>query len=129
MVRDEIRFTTYGAEEDYDVLIVAYGTVARVCSTAIDELREEGIAVAMVRPITLFPYPYEGVREGALKANSVLVVELSSGQMIEDVALALARSRPIHFSTEWGGSWYRPTRWLPKIKAILDGSSEEVHIG
>ena len=129
MVRDEKRYETYGAEEDYDVLIVAYGTVARVCSTAIDELSEEGIAVAMVRPITLFPYPYEAVREAALKANSVLVVELSSGQMIEDVALALARSRPVHFLNRMGGILVSPDEVVAKIKAILDGSSEEVHIG
>ena len=129
MVRDEIRFATYGEEEDYDVLIVAYGTVARVCSTAIDELRDEGIAVAMVRPITLFPYPYEAVRETALKAKSVLVVELSSGQMIEDVALALARNRPIHFLNRMGGILVSPDEVVAKIKAILDGSSEEVHIG
>ena len=129
MVRDEKRYETYGAEEDYDVLIVAYGTVARVCSTAIDELSEEGIAVAMVRPITLFPYPYEAVREAALKANSVLVVELSAGQMIEDVALALARSRPIHFLNRMGGILVSPDEVVTKIKAILDGSSEEVHIG
>jgi len=129
MVRDEKRYETYGAEEDYDVLIVAYGTVARVCSTAIDELSEEGIAVAMVRPITLFPYPYEAVREAALKANSVLVVELSAGQMIEDVALALARSRPIHFLNRMGGMLVSPDEVVAKIKAILKGSSEEVHIG
>jgi 2-oxoglutarate ferredoxin oxidoreductase subunit alpha len=129
MVRDEKRYETYGAEEDYDVLIVAYGTVARVCSTAIDELSEEGIAVAMVRPITLFPYPYEAVREAALKANSVLVVELSAGQMIEDVALALARSRPIHFFNRMGGMLVSPDEVVAKIKAILKGSSEEVHIG
>ena len=129
MVRDEKRYETYGAEEDYDVLIVAYGTVARVCSTAIDELSEERIAVAMVRPITLFPYPYEAVREAALKANSVLVVELSAGQMIEDVALALARSRPIHFLNRMGGMLVSPDEVVAKIKAILKGSSEEVHIG
>jgi len=129
MVRDEKRFMTYGAEDDFDVLIVAYGTVARVCSTAIDELQEEGIAVAMVRPITLYPYPYEAVREAALKANSVLVVELSAGQMIEDVALALARSRPIHFLNRMGGMLVSPDEVVDKIKMILEGSSEEVHIG
>jgi 2-oxoglutarate ferredoxin oxidoreductase subunit alpha len=83
----------------------------------------------MVRPITLFPYPYEAVRESALKANSVLVVELSAGQMIEDVELALARSRPIHFLNRMGGILVSPDEVVTKIKAILDGSSEEVHIG
>ena len=129
IVRDEVRFAEWRTDEDYDVLIVAYGTVARVCSTAIDELCEDGIAVAMVRPITLFPYPYEAVREAALKASAVLVVELSSGQMIEDVALALARSRPIHFLNRMGGMLVSPDEVVAKVTAILDSSSEEVHIG
>ena len=129
MIADEVRFAGYRTDEDYDVLIVAYGTVARVCSTAIDELREAGTKVAMLRPITLFPYPYEAVRETALKASSVLVVELSTGQMIEDVTLALARSRPIHFLNRMGGMLVSPDEVVAKVTAILDGSSEEVQIG
>jgi 2-oxoglutarate ferredoxin oxidoreductase subunit alpha len=126
MVQDEVRFADYGTDDDYDVLIVAYGTVARVCSTAIDELREAGKAVAMVRPITLFPYPYQTVREASLKASAVLVVELSAGQMIEDVELALARSRPIHFLHRMGGMLVSPDEVVAKVTAILEGSSEEV---
>jgi 2-oxoglutarate ferredoxin oxidoreductase subunit alpha len=129
MVADEVRFAEYRTDEDFDVLIVAYGTVARVCSTAIDELRDEGIGVAMVRPITLFPYPYEAVRNTALKASTVLVVELSAGQMIEDVELALARSRPIHFLNRMGGMLVSPDEVVAKVKAVIEGSSEEVHIG
>jgi len=129
MVADEVRFAEYRTDEDYDVLIVAYGTVARVCSTAIDELRDEGIGVAMVRPITLFPYPYEAVREPALRASAVLVVELSAGQMIEDVELTLARSRPIHFLNRMGGMLVSPDEVVAKVKAMIEGSSEEVHIG
>ena len=129
MVADEVRFAEYRTDEDYDVLIVAYGTVARVCSTAIDELRDEGVNVAMVRPITLFPYPYEAVREAALRASAVLVVELSAGQMVEDVALALARSRPIHFLNRMGGMLVSPDEVVAKVEAMIEGSSEEVHIG
>ncbi|MFV2072901.1 MAG: 3-methyl-2-oxobutanoate dehydrogenase subunit VorB [Thermoanaerobaculales bacterium] len=129
MERDEVRFETYGTDEDYEVLIVAYGTVARVCSTAIDELREEGVGVAMVRPISLFPFPYEAVRTAAEKTTSVLVVELSAGQMIEDVQLALARSRPVHFLNRMGGMLVSPDEAVAKVRSILDGSSEEVHHG
>jgi 2-oxoglutarate ferredoxin oxidoreductase subunit alpha len=129
IVADEVRDAAYGTDEDYDVLIVAYGTVARVCSTAIDELRESGKAVAMVRPITLFPYPYEAVREAALKASAVLVVELSAGQMVEDVELALARSRPIHFLNRMGGMLVSPDEVVAKVDAVLDGRSEEVRHG
>jgi len=126
MVADEVRYASYGTDDDYDVLIVAYGTVARVCSTAMEELRGEGIKVALIRPITLFPFPYQAIREAAMKAGSVLVVELSTGQMIEDVQLALARSRPVHFHNRLGGMLVSPDEVVAKAKAILDGQSEEV---
>jgi 2-oxoglutarate ferredoxin oxidoreductase subunit alpha len=129
MVRDEVRFATYGTDDDYDVLIVAYGTVARVCSTAIEELRERGVKAAMVRPITLFPYPYQAVREAALRAKSVLVVELSTGQMIEDVQLALQGARPIHFHCRVGGMLVSPDEVIDKVEKILAGSAEEVTHG
>jgi 2-oxoglutarate ferredoxin oxidoreductase subunit alpha len=83
----------------------------------------------MVRPIALFPFPYEAIREAALKASSVLVVELSAGQLIEDVALALARSRPIHFLNRMGGMLVSPDEVVAKVKAMSAGSSEEVQIG
>jgi 2-oxoglutarate ferredoxin oxidoreductase subunit alpha len=126
MVENEVRYATYGTDNDYDVVIVAYGTVARVCTTAIEELQEEGIGVALIRPITLFPFPYEAIREAALKASAVLVVELSTGQMIEDVQLALARSRPVHFHNRLGGILVSPDEVVAKVKAMLDGQSEEV---
>jgi 2-oxoglutarate ferredoxin oxidoreductase subunit alpha len=129
MVRDEIRSAAYGTDGDYDLLIVAYGTVARVCSTAIDELRERGVRVAMVRPITLFPFPYTAVREAALQASSVLVVELSTGQMIEDVQLALEGSRPIHFHCRVGGMLVSPDEVMEKVDRILAGSAAEVSHG
>jgi 2-oxoglutarate ferredoxin oxidoreductase subunit alpha len=128
MEADEIRFASYGAD-DYDVLIVAYGTVARVCSTAIDELAQEGVRVGLVRPITLFPFPYKAVREAAIEASAVLVVELSAGQMIEDVQLTLARSRPVHFLNRMGGMLVSPDEVVAKVKSILVGSSQEVHHG
>ena len=129
MEADEVRYACEGTEDDYDVLMVAYGTVARVCSTAIEELKQEGIKAALVRPITLWPFPYKAVREAAEKAKAVLVVELSAGQMIQDVQLTLARSRPIHFHNRMGGMLVSPDEVVAKVKSILDGSSEEVHHG
>jgi 2-oxoglutarate ferredoxin oxidoreductase subunit alpha len=126
MERDEIRFQSFGLDTDYDTLVVAYGTVARVCSTAIEELAEGGTNVAMIRPISLFPFPYKAIREAAEKATSVLVVELSTGQMIEDVQLALRGSKPVHFLNRAGGMLVSPDGVVEKIKAIADGSSEEV---
>lgn len=126
IARDEVRVATYGAENSADVVIVAYGTVARVCLSAIEALEEEGIKVAMVRPITLWPYPYEAVREAASKAKDILVVELSTGQMIEDVRLALQHPRPIHFHCRLGGMLVSPEEVIDKVKAIKAGTSEEV---
>ena len=126
MQRDEIRFESHGLDTDYDVLIVAYGTVARVCLSALEELAEEGIKVGMVRPVSLFPYPSAAVREAAARAKEVLVVELSMGQMIEDVRLAVGRSKPIHFLNRVGGMLISPDAVVDKIRAIRDGSSVEV---
>ena len=120
MIRDEVRFKTYGVDEDYDVLIVAYGTVARVCYTAIEELAEQGINVGMVRPVSLFPYPYEAVREAARQAKAVLVVELSTGQMLEDVRLAVGTERPIHFYSRVGGMLVSPEEVIEQTTAILE---------
>jgi 2-oxoglutarate ferredoxin oxidoreductase subunit alpha len=120
VVRDEVRYATYGTEHDYDVLIVAYGTVARVCYTAIEELAEQGIRVGMVRPISLFPYPYDAVRAAARQAKAVLVVELSNGQMIEDVRLAICAERPIHFYSRVGGMLVSPEEVIEQTTAILE---------
>ena len=126
MRADELRWSETNTDDDYDVLIVAYGTVARVCSTAIEELAESGLKVAMVRPISLFPFPYAAIRQAAEKAKTVLVVELSTGQMIEDVQLALRATRPIHFHCRLGGMLVSPEEVIDKVRAMLDGRSEEV---
>ena len=126
MERDEVRFETSGLDADYDLLVVAYGTVARVCSTAIEELADRGVKVGMVRPVSLFPYPYRAVREAARKAKAVLVVELSMGQMIEDVRLAIEGSKPLHFLNRTGGMLVSPDEVVDKIQAISEGSSQEV---
>ncbi|MEW6757489.1 MAG: 3-methyl-2-oxobutanoate dehydrogenase subunit VorB [Acidobacteriota bacterium] len=129
MVRDEVRCVEYGTEADYDVLVVAYGTVARVCSTAIEDLGAEGVKAAMVRPVTLFPFPYEQVRRAAQKAKAVLVVELSTGQMVEDVQLALLGTRPVHFFGRQGGMLATPEEVAEQIRAIAAGRSGEVAHG
>lgn len=99
----EIRFETYEAEEDLDVLIVAYGTVARIARTSIDALRARGLRVGLFRPVTLFPFPTAALREAAGRAQKVLVAELSTGQMLEDVRAAIAGTRPVEFFGRVGG--------------------------
>ena len=127
MERDEVRFASHGADGEMDVLIVAYGTVARVCSTAIEELSEKGTRVGMLRPISLYPFPYAAVREAADRAKNVLVVELSTGQMIEDVRIALEGTKPIHFHSRLGGMLVTPEGVIEKVTAIA--GTGEAHDG
>lgn len=119
MVRDEVRFAEVGTDQDYEVLIVAYGTVARVCKTAQEDLAEAGVRAGLLRPITLFPFPYEAVRRAADKARAVLVVELSTGQMVEDVQMAVMGRRPVHFYGRQGGMLPSPEAVAEQVRAVL----------
>jgi len=122
MVKDEVRWTSYHTDGDYDVLMVAYGTPARVCLTAIEELKEKGIRTALFRPITLWPFPYAELRKAAKKAKAVLTVELSCGQMLEDVQLAVMEDLPIHFYGRQGGILVTPDEVIEQVQHILEGS-------
>jgi len=119
MARDEVRSAEYFTDEDYDLLVVAYGSVARVCLSAIRQLRTEGKRVALVRPISLYPFPSEVVDRAAKKAGRVLVVELSTGQMIEDVRLAVGKEMPVAFHGRTGGNLVTPDEAREKILAQL----------
>ena len=99
----EVRHETYRTDDDLDVLIVAYGTVARIARTSIDSLREKGLKVGLFRPVTLFPYPSAALAAAAARAKHVLVAELSMGQMVEDVRAVVAGRVPVDFFGRCGG--------------------------
>jgi pyruvate/2-oxoacid:ferredoxin oxidoreductase alpha subunit len=90
--------------EDADVLLVGYGIVSRVLLSTIEALRKEGVKAGLFRPITLWPYPSEALAKAAAKVQKVLVVELSNGQMVEDVRLALNGKVPVEFYGRVGGN-------------------------
>jgi 2-oxoglutarate ferredoxin oxidoreductase subunit alpha len=102
-MRAEIRSDTYQADGEMDVLIVAYGTVARIARSSIDALRQKGLRVGLFRPVTLYPYPDEALVQAALRARQVLVAELSTGQMVEDVRAFVQGRRPVEFYGRVGG--------------------------
>ncbi len=105
MRQKEIRFEEYELDEPVDTLIVAYGTMARISKTAIQIAKDGGgPKIGLFRPITLFPFPEEQLRAAAAKAEHVLVVELSLGQMLEDVKMSLGYERPVHFYGKVGGN-------------------------
>jgi len=90
--------------EDAEIVLVGYGIVGRILKAVTAEMRAEGMAVGLLRPITLSPFPAEHFRELAEKARLFLVVELSNGQLIEDVRLALNGSRPVELLNRLGGN-------------------------
>lgn len=98
--------------EDAEVLLVGYGIVSRVLRTVVDEARAKGIRVGLLRPITLWPFPADGLRAAAERVESVLVVELSTGQMVEDVRLTLNGKKPVEFYGRVGGN-------VPSVEELL----------
>lgn len=90
--------------DDADVLLVGYGIVSRVLLSTVEALREEGVKAGLFRPITLWPYPTKALKKAAAKVDKVVVVELSNGQMVEDVRLALNGKVPVEFYGRVGGN-------------------------
>ncbi len=99
---NEIRYETKMVE-DADLILIAYGTCARNSKEALRTLREKGRKVGVFRPITLWPFPYYALSEVVRGARAALVVEMSAGQMVEDVYLAVKGTRPIFFYGRMGG--------------------------
>lgn len=91
--------------EDAEVVIVAYGTPARISITAAEQLRAKGIKAGVIRPITLWPFPYKQIRDAVSNdsVKQVLVVEMSTGQMLDDVKIAVGEQKPVHFYGRYGG--------------------------
>jgi pyruvate/2-oxoacid:ferredoxin oxidoreductase alpha subunit len=98
--------------EDANLIVVGYGIVSRVLRSAVDEARRQGIKAGLFRPITLWPFPVKQLEAAALRAERVLVVELSNGQRVEDVRLALNGRRPIEFYGRVGGN-------VPDVEELL----------
>jgi 2-oxoisovalerate ferredoxin oxidoreductase alpha subunit len=90
--------------EDAEIVLVGYGIVARILKAVTAELRKMGLKVGMLRPITLYPFPTADFQRLAKDAESFVVVEMSNGQMLEDVRLALNGAKPVDFLSRVGGN-------------------------
>ena len=118
--KNEIRFEEYNINPDNEIVCIAYGTAARITKSAIDELRKEGKSIGLVRPITLWPFPTEAIKKAVHNnVKKVLTLELSLGQMIEDVRLALEGKVPVDFIGRVGGLVFSPEEVKAKIEEIL----------
>jgi 2-oxoisovalerate ferredoxin oxidoreductase alpha subunit len=100
---NETRWDLYDAD-DADILLVGYGITARILRSAVEEARSQGQRVGLFRPITLWPFPSEALARVAANAQKILVIELSNGQMVEDVRLALNGKVPVEFYGRTGGN-------------------------
>ena len=104
--------------EDAEIVFVAYGSVARICKAAVVELRAQGIKAGLIRPITLYPYPSEVIAKKAQckDVKKFITVELSMGQMVEDVRLAVNGAKPVEFYGRCGGNVMMPEDLVKYVK-------------
>ena len=116
--KNETRWEEIGVE-DADYLIVAFGSIARICDKAREIAAEKGIKIGIVRPITLWPFPSEAISKAAEGKKGVLVVELNAGQMVEDVRLAVHDRLPVEHFGRMGGI-------VPSPEEVVDALEEKI---
>jgi 2-oxoglutarate ferredoxin oxidoreductase subunit alpha len=114
------------AIEDADLILVAFGTAARICKTSLKMARDLGLRVGLIRPISLYPFPMEILRSTSERTKKYLVVELNAGQMLEDVRLSVGPGVEVSFHGRpcGAGSLPKPNEILEKIKAVYGSSPE-----
>jgi 2-oxoglutarate ferredoxin oxidoreductase subunit alpha len=120
MEKNEVRYEEFQCD-DAEYLFVAYGTSARVCQKAIQLARAEGIKVGLLRPITLFPFPTAKIHERAGQVKGILCVEMSAGQMVEDVRLAVNGLIPVEHWGRMGGIVPTPEEAVENLKSKIIG--------
>jgi 2-oxoglutarate ferredoxin oxidoreductase subunit alpha len=120
MEREEILYEAYNLEGEYKVLVTSYGTMSRVCRTAIDNLKEEGLEIGMVRPQHVFPFPEEAILEAATKESckAVVSIEMSMGQMLEDVERSVMGKRPVSWYGKCGGEVPTPEEVMEALRGL-----------
>ncbi|MCS7240195.1 MAG: 3-methyl-2-oxobutanoate dehydrogenase subunit VorB [Candidatus Bipolaricaulota bacterium] len=118
--RNEVRWEEYETG-DAELVLVAYGTMGRICRTVVRQARREGLRVGLFRPITLWPFPSEPLRELSHRVPVLLTVELSAGQMWEDVRLAVEGRAKTPFYGELGGVVPTPDEILSEVKRYVRG--------
>ncbi len=119
IIKNETRYETIRTE-DADYLLVGFGTMGRILGSVIRQAREQGIKVGLFRPITLWPFPYDQLKKSAKGKKYVLDVEMSTGQMVEDVRLAVGDSLPVHFYGRTGGVVPNPEEVLQALKKHIE---------
>jgi len=118
--KNEVRYEGYNIKDDNEILCVAFGTASRIVKSAITELTKKGHSIGLIRPITVWPYPYKAIADALTeKVKKVIVFELNLGQMIEDVRLAVNGKLPVEFLGKVGGIVFTPDEVVQKIEENL----------
>lgn len=115
----EVRYEEFQCE-DAEVILVAYGTSARICQKAVDQARAEGIKLGLLRPITLFPFPIEVFEKYASSVKGFLSVEMSAGQMVEDIRLVVEGRTKVAFYGRMGGIVPSTEEIIEHVKNLLN---------
>ncbi|MGD2271140.1 MAG: 3-methyl-2-oxobutanoate dehydrogenase subunit VorB [Desulfobacterales bacterium] len=120
MKREEVRYEAYNTDADYKVLIVSYGTMSRVCRTAIDQLKEDGLEAGMIRPQMLYPFPEKAVENASAKEScrAVISIEMSMGQMVEDVERSVRGKQPVSWYGKCGGEVPTPEEVMEEVEKL-----------
>lgn len=121
MKAKEVQYEIYNMDQA-KLAIVAYGTTSRITRSAISKLQKEGIKVGLIRPITLWPFPEQAFAELPKSVQGVLTVEMSHGQMLDDVKIAVNGKLPIDFYGRSGGMIPTPDEIVTKVKEMLGGT-------
>ena len=119
IARNETRFEAYACDEPLDLLVTSFGISARICRSAVDAARSEGLKVGLFRPITISPFPMDALREIIGRSQRVLDVEMNTGQMLHDVEMAAQGRCPIDFFGRCGGLIPSAEGILEQIRASL----------
>ena len=114
-MQSEVRFEEIECE-DAEYLMVAYGSSARVCQKTVQLARNKGIKAGLLRPITLYPYPSGKLNEMADRVKGMLSVEMSAGQMVEDVRLSVNGKTPVEHYGRFGGMVHSPNEVLEALE-------------
>ncbi|QUH25536.1 3-methyl-2-oxobutanoate dehydrogenase subunit VorB [Serpentinicella alkaliphila] len=120
MEENEVRYEMYMVE-DAEIVIIAYGTTSRITRNVVDALRNENIKVGLIRPITIWPFPNKAFKEISSSTKAILTVEMSMGQMIDDVKIANEGRLPVHFYGRAGGMIPTPDAIIGKVREIMGG--------
>lgn len=123
-VKSELHEAELYRTDDAEIVIAAYGSAARLAKAAADLARSHGIKAGLVRPVTLWPFPVQEINSACRNAHKVLCVEMSMGQMIDDVKLALDCRIPVEFFGRTGGVVPKPSEILQKLEQMNAGEVE-----